>query len=553
MSPTLRRKLDESIVYIDNDSAPRIVPYAEDFLLEDLPVGTRVIYPKPPIKGLPNREAAIRYALNHPHDCPPLYAQLKPGMKITIAVDDISLPLPPMVTPDIRQTILEILLEMLGANHIDDIHIIIANSLHRRMTESEMKRMVGSKIHKEFYPDRYYNHDAEWAEGMINLGKTDHGEILNINRRAAESDLLIYVNINLVPMDGGHKSVAVGLCDYESLRAHHEPQTIRDSHSYMDPPASALNTKCVRLGKLVDKHINVFHIETALNNKMYDGQMSFLGKKEDDFTATDRLKFESIRWTLKKLPWAAKRKIFHSIASHYELIACHAGRTEPVHARILEKCFEQYAVEVKGQADILICGIPHISPYNVNAVLNPLLVQVMALGYFFNMFRGKPLIKKGGTMIITHPCYDDFDHEFHPSYIEFFHRLLPETRDAMKLRHKYELEFAHNPSYIEMYRRGHAYHGVHPFFMWYWGENGRQHVGRVIVAGAENAHVPGILGWDRADSLSEAIAMAKGEHGRGAEITMFHQPSIIMADVDAQPSKPQLQKAQTEVITIAGD
>ena len=94
MSPTLRRKLDESIVYIDNDSAPRIVPYAEDFLLEDLPVGTRVIYPKPPIKGLPNREAAIRYALNHPHDCPPLYAQLKPGMKITIAVDDISLPLP---------------------------------------------------------------------------------------------------------------------------------------------------------------------------------------------------------------------------------------------------------------------------------------------------------------------------------------------------------------------------------------------------------------------------------------------------------------------------
>ncbi len=28
-----------------------------------------------------------------------------------------------------------------------------------------------------------------------------------INRRAAESDLVIYVNINFVPMDGGHKSV----------------------------------------------------------------------------------------------------------------------------------------------------------------------------------------------------------------------------------------------------------------------------------------------------------------------------------------------------------
>ena len=33
-----------------------------------------------------------------------------------------------------------------------------------------------------------------------------------MNKRAIESDLLIYLNINLVPMDGGHKSVAVGLC-----------------------------------------------------------------------------------------------------------------------------------------------------------------------------------------------------------------------------------------------------------------------------------------------------------------------------------------------------
>ena len=300
MSLTLRRKLDESIVYIDSDSAPRIVPYGEDFLLEDLPVGTRVIYPKPPIKGLPNREAAIRYALNNPHDCPPLYAQLRPGMKVTVALDDISLPLPPMVTPDVRQTVLEIVLELLAANGIDDIHIIIANSLHRKMTESEMKRMVGSKIHKEYYPDRYYNHDAEWAEGMMNIGKTEHGEVVNINRRAAESDLIIYININLVPMDGGHKSVAVGLCDYESLRAHHDPQTILDSHSYMDPAASSLNTKCVRMGRLVDKHMNVFHIETSLNNRMYDGQLDFLGKKEDDFSALDRMKFESMKWSLKK-------------------------------------------------------------------------------------------------------------------------------------------------------------------------------------------------------------------------------------------------------------
>src|SRR5881227_1086132 len=190
MSLQLRRKTHESVVYIDRDSAPRIIPSGEDFILEDLPIGTRVIYPKPPIKGLPNREAAIRYALNHPHDCDPLFAQLYPGMKVTIAVDDISLPLPPMATPDIRQTVIEIVCEMLAGHGVDDIHIIIANCLHRKMTEWEMKRMVGQRIFSEYYPDRYYNHDAEWKDGMMKIGETRHIEPLSLNRRAAESDLL---------------------------------------------------------------------------------------------------------------------------------------------------------------------------------------------------------------------------------------------------------------------------------------------------------------------------------------------------------------------------
>jgi lactate racemase len=333
-------------------------------------------------------------------------------------------------------------------------------------------------------------------------------------------------------MDGGHKSVAVGLCDYEALRPHHEPQTIRDSDSYMDPKKSMLNTKVERQGAIVDRHMNVFHIETALNNRIYAGATAFLSKNEDEFTEVDRLKFEAMRWTLSKMPRAAKRKLFHSIPAQYQMVAVYAGKTEPVHERILKHCWDQYGVHIRGQADVLICPVPFISPYNVNSILNPLLVQVMGLGYFHNFYRGKPLLKKGGVMILTHPCYDEFDHNHHPSYIEFFNRLLPETRDAMKLRHKYEEEFAKNPSYIEMYRRGNAYHGAHPFFMWYWGENGRQHVGKVIVAGAENAHVPKILGWDRADSLPEAIAMAKSAVGPSPDITMMHHPPIVMADME---------------------
>jgi hypothetical protein len=529
--PTPRNKEDDQVVYIDSDSAPRILFSGEDLLLEDLPIGTRVIYPKPPIEGLANPGAAVRYALNHPLGTDPLYAQLQPGMKVTIAVDDISLPLPPMVLPDIRQTIIEILLEQLDANGVDDVHIIVANCLHRKMTEPEMRRMVGKKIHDAFYPDRYYCHDVEDPDGIVHLGRTEQGEVVNLNRRAVESDLVIYVNINFVPMDGGYKSVTIGLCDYETTKVHHEPHTMRQS-AYMDPKQSMLNTKIVRQGQLVNKHLNVFHIETALNNRMFAGPTSFLSKNEDEFTEIDRLKFEAMRWTLSKMPPGAKRKLFHSVPAQYQLIAVNAGKTELVHERTIAKNYEQYAVSVRGQADIVICGVPFISPYNVNSILNPILVQTMGLGYFHNMFRGKPLLKKGGVMILTHPCYDEFDHVQHPSYIEFFNRILPETRDAHVMHRKYEEEFAKNPSYIEMYRRGHAYHGVHPFNMWYWGEHGRQNVGKVIVAGAENAHVPARLGWERAESLTEAIAMAKSYVGPSPEITMMHHPPIVMADME---------------------
>jgi hypothetical protein len=84
------------------------MPSGEDFI-EDIPVGTRVLYPNPPLKGLANGEAAIRYALNHPFDGDPLFAMLEPGMKVTIAIDDISLPAHGHA-PDIRQTVLEIVL-----------------------------------------------------------------------------------------------------------------------------------------------------------------------------------------------------------------------------------------------------------------------------------------------------------------------------------------------------------------------------------------------------------------------------------------------------------
>jgi hypothetical protein len=335
--PRTRPDSREHVVTIDTDSAPRIMFYGENFLLEDLPVGTRVIYPKRPITGVANPQATIRYALNHPEGMDPLHALLKPGMKVTVAIDDISMPLPIMRTPDVRQLVLEIVCEMLADHGVDDVHLVIALALHRRMTDSEIKRMVGPKIWDEYWPDRLYNHDACDPDGMVVLGKTRHGELVEVNRRAAESDLVIYVNMNFVPMNGGHKSMGVGLCGYESLKAHHTPKMIADSNSYMNPPDSAISHSMNRQGAVVESHLKVFHIETVLNNRTFDGPLDFLMKNEDDFTEADRLKFQGMKWALDKLPFAARREIFMRTPAAYELIACTAGACEPVHDKTLPR------------------------------------------------------------------------------------------------------------------------------------------------------------------------------------------------------------------------
>lgn len=524
------------VVTLERDSAPRVL-FAGDSLVEvDLPAGTRVIYPKPPMEGLKDVDAAIRYAINHPENSEPLYAKLRPGMKVTIAIDDISLPLPPMRRPDVRERILTIVLDLLADHGVDDIELIIATAVHRRMKGHEIRHCVGDKIFDAYWPDRLYNHDAEDQENMVEIGTTELGEVVELNRRAVESDLVIYVNVNFVPMDGGHKSVAVGLCGYKSLRAHHNPFTMRDCHSYMDPATSALASSVERMGRIANEHLNVFTIETALNNRMFDKNLDFLAKNEDELTGKERMLQKGLIATLKRLPQPARQAIFDKFPAPYGVISVVAGETEAVHKKTLEKNFAQYCVPFQGQVDVLVSGVPFISPYNVHAFLNPLLVQVMAQGYLFNLYRNAPLVKKGGTLIITHPCTDKFDHEQHAPYIDFVHRLLPETRDAVELHKRYEHKFAQDPAFIQMYRTGHAYHPVHPFYMWYWGEAGRQHLGRVIVVGADNEYIPQILGYETAPTMDEALYRARGGELRSLDIACLHVAPMLMADVSVPGS-----------------
>ena len=83
---------DGCVVRLEANSAPRLMWSSEDLLAAKMPAGTRVLYSNPTIPAIPDRDAGIRYALAHPEEMEPLAALLKPGIKVSIAIDDISLP-----------------------------------------------------------------------------------------------------------------------------------------------------------------------------------------------------------------------------------------------------------------------------------------------------------------------------------------------------------------------------------------------------------------------------------------------------------------------------
>jgi hypothetical protein len=256
-------------------------------------------------------------------------------------------------------------------------------------------------------------------------------------------------------------------------------------------------------------------------------------KREWEWSAKDRALYIGAAKSLDRTPPAVARKIFHSIRAPHRMTSVHAGAVDPVHEATLAQNAKEHIVHVEGQTDILTMGLPFICPYNVNSIMNPILVMCTGLGYFFNMYRGRPLVREGGVLILTHPTPWDFHPVHHPSYIDFFEQVLAETTDPTEMEARFEKTFAEDEWYRHLYRTSYAYHGVHPFYMWYWGAHALHHLGgtdHVVVVGGE-ARAVRRLGFRPATTMADALEMASDFVGREPTITHLHVPPLLLAEV----------------------
>ena len=508
-----------------------IIFYGDDVLVYDFPEQTRILYAPKPLPPLEDEKNAIREALENPIGSNRLEDLINENSRVVICFDDITWPLP-LMKDDARGKAAEVVLEKLMALGVkrENLLFVCATGLHRKCKPQELAHILGKQVFRAYW-DRILNHDAEDRDNLVVLGKTEEGHEVEINRFAAQADLIIYLNITGSPQNGGWKSIIVGLGSYKSIIPHHSPEVLREG-SFMDPQASGLHRIIWEMGRAIKDKIRVFTIEMVLNNNIYSGLFEKLyqplGENNQGMPLWRRIALSAIR----RIPGFLKSYVRHRYKANYKLIGVYAGDIEKAHEETLKLVKKQLTVYFDKQYDIVIFGAPNYTPYNVGSDLNPLILRNVFLGYFYNLITGRTsLLKKGGIIIISNPVYEKFDSEQHPSYIDFYEEVLPGNPDIFKLKHL-EKTYLNNEKYAEKYRNNFAYHGTHALITYYFSVLGLLNVGKVVVAGAKSRRALERLGFDYAKNLDEALKVSRQYLGENCSIAYFCYPPVFMTELE---------------------
>ena len=498
----------------------------------ELPDNSQIYYAKPPISGIkrPDIPAHVKKAFENPLGMPPLRELVDGNTKILIAFDNNCQPFPMTKKPDLRQVMIETLISMLysfGAEKAN-IQLVCAGGLHRKMKTPELMYMLGKNIMREFFPYQLRNYDAEDPANIVSLGKTEHDEIVETDRAVVESDLVIYVDTIQIPLNGGHKSVAVGMGTYNSIAPHHSPHMTAENPHVMQPEHSNMHDSIERMSRVIARNTKIMVLEAAMNDAIYPIHLRYLGKPSDRCNLFERFIKACTPATMSMLPEGLRSKIFKSIRTDYAPVEISVGTIDGVHPKTLQVMKDQLMIDVPRQYSTLVFGLPDLTPYAIGARINPILVVSDILGYIFNWFYNKPLIKEGGVVIIMNPTFEIFHEEYHVPYRQFYEEVLSETSDPFEMQNNFQEKFARDPYLIDCYRNKFSYHGFHPFTVWYWATYALKYLSKIILVGPKDDRVAKRLGVDWARNLNDGLGVAREISGEDDVVALTMPPFIYV-------------------------
>jgi hypothetical protein len=504
------------VLDVDDRTPPVLVASGDTFRLERLPVGARVVYPADSLAAVHPAEA-VASALDHPLGSDPLSARLRPGMKLTLTFDDNTAPVPAMAGQDLRAVVLEAVLTRAAAAGVDDVALVAAIGLNRRQSPAELRQLVGERVFRSFAADGLLvNHDAEDTEALVEVGRV--GELsVAVNRRVAESDLVVHVHLVTGPRGNGAVSLLTGVGAASTLAA----LAAHDAE-----PGLAAEAAAVVAGALP-----VFGVEAVLDADVFPEPLRFLGKREWEWTVKDQARWFGLRRGTAAVTSAKlRRRILGRLAAPWRAIGISGGEPAAVGAASTDLALAQQQVGVTGQADVAVIGVPSLGPYSVDAPTNPVVAAWSGLAAILGSHTGTAAVRDGGAVIAFHPLGSDFSPLYHPSYVDFFAEVLSVTTDPAQISADFEKKFATDPWYAHLYRTSHAFHGLHPVHRWYEIARATSRLGDVVWVGADRANAER-LGFRAASTLADALEIVSSSVGRTPQISYLHTPPRVVVDV----------------------
>lgn len=440
--------------------------YGQGTVVANLPDSTDVFIPgitvtDPPAISVEDVEAITRQSLQNPIGMEPLSKLAHKGSKVTIIIPDI---VKGGCQPTShRKLAIRLALEELYAAGVEkkDVLLIISNGLHPRATPAEMRQILGDELYFGFYPSgQIISHDSEDWDHLVDLGTTERGDCVIMNKYVYDSDIAILVgHCQGNPYggySGGYKHCATGITHWRSIATHHVPSVM---HGDDFTPVSGKSLMRVKFNEIG------MHMEKCMGKKFF-GCDAVLDSSSRQLAVYSGYiaDMQPISWELADqrtyVPWAEKKY------------------------------------------DVMIFGMPQDFHYGNGMGTNPIqMMQALSA----QVIRHKRVMSDNCVIICPSICNGYFHDERWPYLRELYNLFQHDYMNTLPDMEKYGEYFATNEEYIRKYRYTNAFHPYHGFSMMSCGHIAEMNTSAIYIVGAQEPGIARGMGLKTRATIEEAL------------------------------------------------
>lgn len=440
--------------------------YGNGLMGAELPDNTDIFIPgttvpDPPAIPEEQLEDETRKSIRNPIGMEPLSKLAHEGSKVVFVIPDI---VKGGTQPTAHRKIaIKVCLEELYSAGVrkEDVLLLFSNGLHPRTTVKEAKQILGDELFHEFYyTNQITSHDSEDYEHLVDLGITDRGDPVLMNKYVYDADLAILIgHVQGNPYggySGGYKHCATGITHWRSIASHHVPKVMHRDDFTPVSTKSLMRTKFDEIG---------MHMEKCMGRK---------------FFCCDA--------------------VLDTYSRQIAIYSGYAKEMQPVSWEVADK--RTYVHWAKKKYDVMVFGMPQNFHYGDGMGTNPIqMMQALSA----QVIRHKRVMSDKCVIICSSICNGYFHDERWPYLREQYEMFQHDYMNILPDMDRYGEYFATNEEYIRKYRYCNAFHPFHGFSMMSCGHIAEMNTAAIYIVGAQEPGIARSMGLKTRATFEEAL------------------------------------------------